>query len=263
MSIKNKKNSNFDSQSLVQEAERLLSVKKILIIVPAYNEEKNIYRTIEEISSANLPLSIVVINDGSTDRTKEEALRTKAHVISLPFNLGIGGAVQTGFKYAYENDFDIAVQIDADGQHDVSFLKVLLEPVLSGDLDMSIGSRFIPPYIGYKSSFVRRIGIQFFAYLISFMTQYRVTDPTSGFRAFNWKMIKVFAKYYPSDFPEPEAIVVAGRYGAKVAEVPVQMRKRLAGSSSIRYLKTLYYMIKVTVAILLDKVKHKPKNIHG
>ena len=262
MSTKARKNSNLDPQALVQEAERLLAFKRICVIVPAFNEEQNIRRTVEEIIGSSLPLTVVVINDGSTDKTFEEALQTKARVISLPFNLGIGGAVQTGFRYAYENGFDFAVQVDADGQHDVSFLKVLLEPVLTGRLDMTIGSRFIPPYTGFKSSFVRRIGIQFFARLISFLTQYKVTDPTSGFRAFNRKLIEVFARYYPADFPEPEAIVVAGRYGARLEEVPVVMRKRQAGLSSIRYLKTLYYMIKVTVAVLLDKLKTRPKNIH-
>jgi len=125
---------------------------------------------------------------------------------------------------------------------------------------MTIGSRFIPPYLGYRSSFIRRIGINFFAILISFLTKYRVTDPTSGFRAYNRKLIKVFSNYYPYDFPEPEAIAVAGRYDARVKEIPVQMRKRISGNSSIRYLKTLYYMIKVTFAIILDKLKRKERN---
>ena len=196
-----------------------------------------------------------MINDGSKDQTALRAKKTGVLVISLPFNLGIGGAVQTGFRYAREHHFDVAVQVDGDCQHDTHFLEKLIEPIIKDEVDMTIGSRFIPPYIGYKSSFVRRIGINFFAGLISWLTDCKVTDPTSGFRAFNAQMIKVFADYYPSDFPEPEAIVVARRYQGRIKEVPVEMRKRISGNSSIRYLKTLYYMLKVTFAIFLDKIK--------
>lgn len=245
---------------------------KILIIIPAYNEEGNIAKTIEDIfrlypsaresnfnSEPGRNVSVLVVDDGSKDNTRKVALHAGAQVVSLPFNLGIGGAVQTGFKFAREKDFDVAIQVDGDNQHDVSFLEKLIDPIEKGQVDMTIGSRFIPPYLGFQSSFIRRIGINFFARLISFLTATKVTDPTSGFRAFNKKLIKVFADYYPIDFPEPEAIVVARRYGANIVEVPVQMRKRVAGSSSIRYLKTLYYMIKVTFAILLDKLKHGGK----
>jgi len=238
-----------------------LKNKKLLIIVPAYNEEKNIKITVDEIISLYPDVRVVVINDGSVDQTAVEALKTKGYVISLPFNLGIGGAVQTGFKIAREYDFDLAVQIDGDGQHDVTYLKDLLEPVLDDRADMTIGSRFLPPFLGYRSSFIRRIGIHFFARLISLLTQYKVTDPTSGFRAYNHKMIKVFAHYYPQDFPEPEAIAVAGRHQARILEVPVKMRKRSGGSSSIRYLKTLHYMIKVTFALFLDRLKHSNKSL--
>jgi glycosyltransferase involved in cell wall biosynthesis len=229
--------------------------KKILIIVPAYNEEGNIRNTIKEILSLDLTTSIIVVNDGSGDNTEEEARSAGAQVLSLPFNLGIGGAVQTGFIFAKEHSFDIAVQVDGDGQHDVSYVPQLIEPLLRDEADMTVGSRFLPPYLGYQSSFIRRIGIDFFAQLISFITQYKVTDPTSGFRAYNKKMINIFAEYYPQDFPEPEAISVGGRYQARITEIPVQMRKRTSGNSSIRYFKSLYYMIKVTFAILLDKLK--------
>ncbi|MCA9399287.1 MAG: glycosyltransferase family 2 protein, partial [Candidatus Omnitrophica bacterium] len=231
--------------------------KKILIIIPAYNEEGNILKTVREICDYNSSLSVVVVNDGSQDNTREEAEASGAYVINLPLNLGIGGAVQTGFKFAKEYNFDIAVQIDGDGQHDVRFLNNIVDPVINDEVDMAIGSRFLPPYLGYRSSFIRRIGIHFFAYLISFLTQYKITDPTSGFRAFNRRMIDVFANYYPQDFPEPEAIVVAARHRARVVEFPVQMRKRAAGNSSIRYLKTLYYMIKVTIAVVLGRLKRK------
>ncbi len=231
--------------------------KKILIIIPAYNEEGNIRNIVDEISVLqDHTLSVLIINDGSSDRTLSEVKQTNAFVVSHPFNLGIGGAVQTGFKFARDKGFDVAVQVDGDAQHDVRYLQRLLAPVLKDEVDMSIGSRFLPPYLGYQSSFIRRIGINFFAGLIGFLTAYKITDPTSGFRAYNKKMIKIFADYYPQDFPEPEAILVAGRHKARIQEIPVQMRQRLAGSSSIRYLKTLYYMVKVTFAIILDKLKH-------
>lgn len=234
-----------------------VSSKRILIIVPAYNEERNITATINEIFGEQLPVSIVVINDGSWDQTSHQANQCGVFVIDLPFNLGIGGAVQTGFKFALKNDYDVAVQIDGDTQHDVSYLPALLSPLIKDEADMTIGSRFLPPYLGYRSSLIRRIGIHFFAWLISGITSTKVTDPTSGFRAYNKNMISLFAQYYPHDFPEPEAIAVASRYKARVLEVPVKMRKRPSGISSIRYLRTFYYMVKVTFAIFLDKLKDK------
>lgn len=231
--------------------------QKTLIIIPAYNEAGNIKKTLQEISSLDFPVTILVIDDGSNDTTAEEALASGALVISLPFNLGIGGAVQTGFKYALEKGFDIAIQVDGDGQHDVQYTRRLMQPLIAGQADMAIGSRFLPPYLGYRSSAIRRIGINFFSCLLSFLTQNKVTDPTSGFRAYNRKAIASFAEYYPQDYPEPEAIAVAGRFRLRVLEVPVQMRERATGDSSIRYLMTLYYMVKVTCAILLNMIKTK------
>ncbi len=233
--------------------------QKILVIVPAFNESGNIGRTIEELRGLDLPLTILVVNDGSTDGTVREARQGGSKVISLPFNLGIGGAVQTGFLYAKLKGFSIAVQVDGDGQHDTGYLKVLLEPIIRGEADMVIGSRFLPPHLGYQSSLIRRVGIQFFSRLISFFTGCLVTDPTSGFRAINGKLIPVFAEDYPHDFPEPEAIVQARFHKARILEVPVQMRKRRHGLSSIRYLMTLYYMIKVTFAIILDSFKYQKR----
>lgn len=234
--------------------------EKILIIIPAYNESGNIERVITEIQSLKFPLlDIVVVDDGSEDTTAQEARNFNVNVISHPFNLGIGSAVQTGLQFAHYKGYDLAIQVDGDGQHDPAFLGKLVEPIAGGQADMAVGSRFIKPFLGYQSSFVRRIGIHFFAYLISFLTGYKVTDPTSGFRAFNRKVIAAFSEYYPQDFPEPEAIVIAQRMGFSLIEVPVKMRERLFGYSSIRYLKTLYYMIKVTFAILLDKIKQKRK----
>lgn len=231
--------------------------KKILIAVPAYNEQENIARVIQEIKNSGVSAEILVIDDGSKDQTSSVSLENGAKTIKLPFNLGIGGAVQTAFVYAVEQNCEVMVQLDGDGQHDASYLPVLLKPIFDGRANVVVGSRFVPPFVGYQSSFWRRIGIHFFAWLISFLAKTKVTDPTSGFRAFDRAMIRVFAKYYPHDFPEPEALAVARRFGARIVEVPVCMRERLAGNSSIRYLKTAYYMIKVTFAILLDQIKPK------
>ena len=230
-------------------------VKRILVIVPTFNEGGNIKRTLEEIRRAPLPLDIIVVDDGSSDDTRREAISSGEQVISLPFNLGIGAAVQTGLLYARHYSYSAAVRVDGDGQHDIRYLEALLKPVLNQDADLVIGSRFIPPFLGYRSSFVRRVGIHFFANLISGMIRARITDPTSGFQAFSLRAIDVFARNYPHDFPEPESIVSAKRAGLRIQEVPVQMRKRVAGQSSIRYLVTLYYMIKVTFAIFINMIK--------
>lgn len=236
---------------------------QVLAIVPALNESGNIGKTVQEIFALNLAITVLVIDDGSRDSTAQEAKSVGAKVIRLPINLGIGGAVQTGFLYALKNGFRVAVQIDGDGQHDVRYLEALLKPVREDRADMVIGSRFLPPHLGYQSSFVRRIGIQFFSKLISLIARTTVTDPTSGFRAFNHKLIALFADEYPHDYPEPEAIVVAQVHAGRIQEVPVQMRERKKGISSIRYLMTLYYMIKVTFAILLDMIKYRRRGVWG
>ena len=195
--------------------------------------------------------TIVIVGFGWVGQANALAL---THVGYEVFYFDVG---KPTLKYADKYHYDFVVQIDGDGQHDPKYLLNILEPVMQGKLDMCIGSRFLPPFLGYQSSFVRRIGINFFAGLISFLTGLKTTDPTSGFRAFNRKVIEVFAEYYPQDYPEPEAIVVAKRYGARIEEVPVQMRKRASGSSSIRYIRTLYYMVKVTLAILVNQIKQK------
>ena len=251
------------SPNLTQEEKKILSPfekksfgkEKILVIVPAYNESGSIRGVVRDLLALPFELSVLVVDDGSEDATVAEAGAAGAAVVSLPFNLGIGGAVQTGFQFALEKKFTIAVQVDGDGQHDVRYLEKILEPIFKNQADLTIGSRFLPPYLGYRSSFVRRIGINFFARLISWLTHSKVTDPTSGFRAFNADLIKIFARHYPHDFPEPEAVMTARRFGARTVEVPVEMRKRERGSSSIRYLATLYYMVKVTFAILLNTLK--------
>lgn len=232
-----------------------LDGQKILAIVPAFNECGNIGRTVEEIRRLAKGVDILVIDDGSRDDTAQEARQAGALVVSLPFNLGIGAAVQTGFKFAREHGYNIAVQIDGDGQHDPAFVETLVGPVCRGEADMVVASRFLEKTGGYRSSFGRRVGINFFVHLINGLTGVKISDPTSGFRAYNQKMIALFSEYYPHDFPEPEAIVVSQQAGARIVELPTSMRAREAGYSSIRYFKTLYYMVKVTLAILLHMIR--------
>ena len=226
-------------------------------MIPAFNEGRAIHRLVTDIRKRYPNFTILVINDGSADNTASEAAGAKAQLVSLPYNLGIGGAIQTGDKFALRHGYDATIQIDGDAQHDPAYLMDVLNPVLNEDLDLCIGSRFLKEKSTFKSTFMRRIGIRFFSVLLGWLTGIYLTDPTSGYRATGRKLIPRFAAYYPIDFPEPEAIQIANRYGAKIAEVPVNMRKRLGGISSIRYFATLYYMIKVTLAILIDTLKHK------
>jgi len=229
-------------------------MSKVLVIVPAFNEAGNVGLTVAEIRRHAPGVDILVVDDCSSDETIQEASQAGAWVVSLPVNLGIGGAVQTGFRFAHERSYDIVVQIDGDGQHDASFLKDLTDVIERGQAEMAIGSRFIDKS-GFQSTLSRRIGIIFFVHLINHLTGVRISDPTSGFRAINKRLIAVFADHYPQDFPEPEAIVVAQRLKARIAEVPVKMRKRQSGHSSIGYVRSLYYMVKVTLAILLNMIR--------
>ncbi len=234
--------------------------ERVIAIIPAFNESGNIARTVSDVKRHASAIDIVVIDDGSSDATAAEASGAGAIVLRLPFNLGIGGAVQTGLKYAFNHHYQYALQIDGDGQHDAAYIKDILTPLMAGQGDMIIGSRFLKANEGFQSSFSRRIGINFFVHLINALIGITIKDPTSGFRAFNAKAIALFAQDYPTDFPEPEAIVIAHRSGITIQEIPVQMRQREAGHSSIRHLKTMYYMFKVTLAILLLMLR-KPRSI--
>lgn len=227
---------------------------KKLIIIPAYNEEANIVKTVESIERDAVGFDYIVINDCSTDRTKEICEEHGFHYVDLPINLGIGGAVQTGYKYAWENGYDMAVQVDGDGQHDPEFLELMAEYLETHQVDMVIGSRFIEKQ-GFQSSGMRRVGIRFFSGLIRLMTGKTITDPTSGLRMAGRKVIELFSKDYPRDYPEPESVVAILRKGLKVAEVPVIMREREGGVSSISMKKSVYYMVKVTLAILIERIR--------
>lgn len=227
---------------------------KKLIIIPAYNEEANIVKTVESIERDAVGFDYIVINDCSTDRTKEICEEHGFHYVDLPINLGIGGAVQTGYKYAWENGYDMAVQVDGDGQHDPEFLELMAEYLETHQVDMVIGSRFIEEQ-GFQSSGMRRVGIRFFSGLIRLMTGKTITDPTSGLRMAGRNVIELFSKDYPRDYPEPESVVAILRKGLKVAEVPVIMREREGGVSSISMKKSVYYMVKVTLAILIERIR--------
>jgi glycosyltransferase involved in cell wall biosynthesis len=227
-----------------------LAELKRLAIVPALNEEESVGRVIAEIRRFDPGFEIVVVDDGSTDRTAGIAADQGAHVLRLPFNLGIGGAVQTGYRFAFERGYDIAVQVDGDGQHDPGQLPKILEPVLAGEADLCVGSRFAGGS-GYQSSFARRVGIRLFAAVVSMVVRQKVTDTTSGFRAVNRKGIALFAADYPHDYPEVEATVMCIKHKLRLTEVPVEMRERAGGESSITALRSIYYMTKVLLAIFV------------
>ena len=220
-------------------------------VVPALNEEASIGGVIEGIRAFDPSFDVVVIADGSTDRTPEVAAEHGAHVLRLPFNVGIGGAVQTGFRYAWEHGCEVVVRVDGDGQHDPAELGAVLAPVLAGQADVAVGSRFVGTD-GYRSSRARRVGIRVLAWTVSAIVGQRVTDPTSGFQAINRRAIALFAADYPHDYPEVEATVMAHRCGLRLVEVPVTMRERGGGRSSINSLHSIYYMVKVLLALFVD-----------
>ena len=228
----------------------LATVKRIAI-VPAFNEERNVGRVLDELRAIDPGLDVVVVSDGSTDRTAEVASARGAYVIRLPFNLGIGGAVQTGFRYAWEEGYELAVRLDGDGQHDPGELRLLVAPVVAGDADLAVGSRFVEGR-GYRSSPARRVGIRILARVVSLIARQRLTDTTSGFQACNRRAISVYAADLPHDYPEVEGMVMAIRHRIRLVEVPVTMREREHGRSSIGTLASIYYMIKILLALFVD-----------
>ena len=222
-----------------------------IAVVPAYNEERNIARVVGELKEHDPGLDVVVVSDGSVDRTYEVARDAGATVLRLPFNLGIGGAVQTGFRYAWENGYDLAVRCDGDGQHVPAELPKVVAPVIAGDADIAIGSRFVSGG-GYQSSATRRVGIRLLALVVSAIARQRVTDATSGFQALNRRALELFAADYPHDYPEVEGMVMTIKHRLRLVEVPVEMREREHGRSSITALRSIYYMIKVLTALFVD-----------
>ena len=223
---------------------------KKLIIIPAYNEYENLARTINDVKAHAPDYDYVIIDGCSTDGTAQLCREQGFSMIHLPVNLGIGGAVQTGYLYARERNYDIAVQIDGDGQHNTRYLKDMEKIMVSCGADMVIGSRFIKRE-GFQSSNLRQMGIRYFSWLIRVLTGARITDPTSGMRMVNRELIRLFASEYPKDYPEPESVAWILKKHKQVAELPVMMNAREKGVSSISPVNSVYYMINVTLAVIL------------
>ena len=233
-----------------------------LAIIPAYNEEGMVGQVVRGIRRHAPEFDIVVVDDGSTDRTFAEASAEGVTVIRHPFNLGIGGAMQSGFKYAAANEYDVAAQVDGDGQHKPTYLNDLLEALhTSGKADMVCGSRFRGDP-GYKVPIGRRVGNLIFSLILSVMVRRRITDPTSGFRMTNRRGIELFARDYPHDYPEVEAILMLHAHSLRLHEVPVRMNARGFGRSSIDYPRSAYYMAKVLLALFVGLFRKRPTPSH-
>ena len=232
---------------------------KILVIIPCYNEAENIERVVANLHRAiqtqKLPGTVdyLIVNDCSTDNSEEICRKNGFSFLSQPVNLGIGGTVQSGYLYAVRNGYDIAVQMDGDGQHDPSYLSNVILPVANGELDLCIGSRFITRE-GFQTSFMRRVGIQIISVLLRVLCGAHVRDTTSGFRASNHRMTAYFAEHYAQDYPEPEAIITAVLGGFKVGEAPVVMAERMGGTSSISAFKSVFYMVKVSLSLVVFRL---------
>lgn len=226
---------------------------KTLIIIPAYNEEGSIAAVIRDIHQHAPSVDVIVINDGSSDRTEQCAINAGARVLTLPYNVGIGGGMQTGYMYAKQHGYEIAIQMDADGQHLAEELSKLIAK--AEHYDLVIGSRYVES-TSYRSSHLRRIGMIFFSGLVSMVTGQRFTDTTSGFRAAGPKVIDLYSQYYPIDYPEVEALIYLKRKGCRITEVATEMRKRETGKSSITPLKSIYYMVKVTLSVLMSAMRY-------
>ncbi len=237
---------------------------KILLIIPAYNEEENIlkvYNMIEKYNEKNeQKLDYVIINDGSKDSTLKILEENNLNHINLVHNLGIGGAVQTGYKYAYENQYDIAIQFDGDGQHDVNYVTNICKPIIEGQANMCIGTRYLDKTSSeFQSTFMRRLGKNIISFFIKLFCHKKITDPTSGFRATDKEIIEIFARDYPTEYPEPESTVTVLKNGYNVIEIPVSMNERTGGKSSINIWKSIDYMIKVSIAVILDSISFNKK----
>jgi len=234
-----------------------------LIIIPAFNESNNIHHTLTEIRRCADGFDLLVVDDGSSDDTRERAVEAGAEVISLPFNLGIGGAVQAGLMHAHRAGYEYAIRLDADGQHDPEDIHAILKSLQVDDADMVIGSRFIGKNReGYAPRWPRRLGIFYLSAIIFGLTGQRVLDTTSGFCGWNRKGIDLFAQMFPVDFPEPESLVIASRFGLSISEVPVVMRQRYSGKSSINFIRTFYYLFKVSLALFLMTLSRQEGDRH-
>ena len=238
-----------------------MNTTKTLIIIPAYNEENNLKSIVDIIIQDYYQYDYLIINDCSTDMTDRICHDMKYNHLSLPINLGIGGAVQSGYRYAFENNYDIAVQLDGDGQHNPAYIEQLTQPIINHEADMVIGSRFIEKE-GFRSSALRRLGILIIKHVIKLCCGIIINDTTSGFRAVNRKLIKLFSNEYANDYPEPEAIITAVLCGYTVKETPVLMNERVSGKSSIDKIHSLYYMLKVPLALIIHRLSINRRKIN-
>ena len=236
-----------------------MSRPRTVAIVPAFNEAGTVGAVVAEIRAFDPGIDVLVVDDASADATGAAAAGAGATVVRLPFNLGIGGAVQTGFKYALERGYERAVRLDGDGQHVAAELAKLLGPLERGEADVVVGSRFAAAGATYRAPLLRRLGIRLFAWLVSVLGGQRVTDTTSGFQAIDRAGIALFAERYPHDYPEVEATLVALRSGLRLLQVPVEMREREAGASSITALRSAYYVVKVSLAVLVASLRRYPR----
>jgi len=234
---------------------------RVLFIVPAYNEALTLPSLVRELQTLFPTCDVLVIDDGSTDQTRNVLKGLSARVISLPYRLGVGGAVQTGLHIALQEGYEVAVQVDADGQHPPQEVPKLLAAMRQSGGDLVLGSRFLVP-LGYRSTFTRRLGIRLFSHLLSLICRARITDATSGFRAMNRRAIKLLATRYAEDYPEVEAILTVHKAGLRMIEVPVQMSERRAGHSSIGPLDSLQYLVKVTLTILMNLLRKQEPHDH-
>lgn len=232
-----------------------VAAPRVLLVVPAFNEAANIARVVSDLAEQLPTATVLVVNDGSMDQTSAIARSTGCCVVvDLPCNLGIGGAVQTGFKYAAAHGYDVVVQVDGDGQHKADEIRGLVAALEGDRFDMVIGSRFLG-IDSFRSTALRRVGIRIFEVVNSLAIGQRITDNTSGFRAYSREAIVFLARHYPVDFPEPEAVILLGRNGFSIREIPVAMEERQGGRSSIHGMKSAYYMVKVLLAIGLNLLR--------
>lgn len=222
---------------------------KVLVIIPCYNEEKNIQNTVTDLIKNNY--DYIIINDGSKDKTLEVIKENNFNYINLSNNLGIGAAVQTGYKYAYDNNYDIAIQFDGDGQHDVEYIKRIIEPIKNKKAAMVIGSRFVGKESEFKSTQIRRVGINILSFLLKIFSKKTIKDMTSGFRAVNREIIEIFARNYPQEYPEPVTNLIIAKRNFIIEEVSVKMKERKHGKSSINALKSAYYMFNVILLFII------------
>jgi glycosyltransferase involved in cell wall biosynthesis len=240
-----------------------MNESKLLIIVPVFNESENLHNLFTELTKINLEIDyeILFVNDCSTDNSLSKIRSFGCEYIDLPVNLGIGGAMQTGYKFAIDNDYDYTIQIDGDGQHPPKEIYKLLDCMQKTGSDVVIGSRYIKQE-GFQSTILRRIGIKFLSHIIGILCNFRIKDVTSGLRLFNKKATEIASKFYPDEYPEPESIVLFSRHNLQIYEIPVNMMERLGGVSSIRHIYTIYYMFKVSLALFFTHFRYK-SNYYG